>query len=48
MISSMTGPIQDLLNVSHLRNRKTFVSAKKVKDRDVASWTLIISGRNGL
>lgn len=43
----MTGLIQDVLNASHLRNRKTFVGAKNVKDRDVASWTLLVSGGSG-
>lgn len=46
MISSMTGLIQGLLNLSHFRNRKIFVGAKKVEDRDVASWSSIMSGRN--
>lgn len=46
MISSMTGLIQGLFNLSHFRHRKIFVGAKKVEDRDVASWSSIMSGRN--
>lgn len=46
-IRSMTGLIQGLLNLAHLRNRKIFVGAKKVEDRDVASWSLtVMSGRD--
>lgn len=47
MIRSVTGLIQDLLNISHLRNRKIFVGTE-VKDRDVASWPSIMSGRSQL
>lgn len=39
MIRTVTGPIQDLLNVSRFSNRTIFVGPKKVQDRDVASWT---------
>lgn len=40
VISTVTGLVQDLLNISHFSNRTIFVGPeKKVKDRDVASWT---------
>lgn len=49
MISSVTGLIQDLLSISHSRDREIFVGAKnKVKDGDVASWTSVTSGKKGL
>lgn len=45
-VRSMTGLIQGLLNLAHSRNRKIFVGAKKVEDRDVASWSsTVMSGR---
>lgn len=39
VISTVTGLIQDLLNVSRFSNRTIFVGPKKVQDRDEASWT---------
>lgn len=39
VISTVTGLIQDLWNISHFSNRTIFVGPKKVKARDVASWT---------
>lgn len=39
VISTVTGLIQDLLNVSRFSNRTIFVGPKKVQARDVASWT---------
>lgn len=42
----MTGLMHAFLNISHLRNRKIFVGGKMVKDRDVASWTSILSGQH--
>lgn len=41
VISTVTGLIQDLLNVSRFSNRTIFVGPKKVQARDVTSWTWV-------